>query len=67
MRFVAYHMCSDVTATAVPADQALTTWVLWFWSLCAFLPVIFTNLMVWLRSEEDADDALRRLVRGERH
>jgi cytochrome c oxidase assembly factor CtaG len=52
---------------SVAADQALTTWVLWFGSLCAFLPVIFTNLMVWLRSGEDADDALRRLVRDERH
>jgi cytochrome c oxidase assembly factor CtaG len=48
---------------SVAADQALTTWVLWFTALCAFLPVIFTNLVVWLRSDEDPDEALRRLVR----
>ena len=52
---------------SVAADQALTTWVLWFTSLCAFLPVIFTNLVVWLRSGEDPDGALRRLVRDVRH
>jgi cytochrome c oxidase assembly factor CtaG len=51
---------------SVAADQALTTWVLWFTSLCAFLPVIFSNLIVWLRGGEDADDALRRLVRDGR-
>jgi len=51
---------------SVSADQALTTWVLWFASLCAFLPVIFANLAIWLRSDEDPDDALHRLVRDGR-
>ncbi len=51
---------------SVSADQALTTWVLWFASLCAFLPVIFANLALWLRSDEDPDDALHRLVRDGR-
>ncbi len=51
---------------SVSADQALTTWVLWFTSLCAFLPVIFANLAIWLRSDEDPDDALHRLVRDGR-
>ena len=42
------------------------TWVLWFTSLCAFLPVIFSNLVVWLRGDDDADEALYRLVRDGR-
>ena len=52
---------------SVAADQALTTGVLWFTSLCVFMPVIFTNLVLWLRSDEDPDDALYRLVRDRRH
>lgn len=50
---------------SVPADQAVTTGVLWFVSLCAFVPVVFTTLMVWLRSDDDHDDALYRLMRDE--
>jgi cytochrome c oxidase assembly factor CtaG len=65
--YEAFHHVAG-RSLSVAADQALTTWVLWFTSLCAFLPVIFTNLIVWLRSGEDPDDALRRLVRnGRRH
>jgi len=48
---------------SVSADQAITTAVLWFMSLCAFIPVIFSNLVIWLRSDDDPDDALYRLVR----
>lgn len=51
---------------SVWADQAITTGVLWLTALCAFLPVIFSNLMLWLRSDEDADEALYRLVRDGR-
>jgi cytochrome c oxidase assembly factor CtaG len=51
---------------SVSADQAFTTGTLWFVSLCAFLPVIFANLILWLRSDEDPDDALHRLVRDDR-
>jgi cytochrome c oxidase assembly factor CtaG len=51
---------------SVSADQAITTGVLWFASLCAFLPVIFSNLVIWLRNDEDPDDALYRLVRDGR-
>ncbi len=51
---------------SVAADQAVTTGVLWFTSLCAFLPVIFVNLVTWLRSDEDPDEALHRLVRDGR-
>jgi cytochrome c oxidase assembly factor CtaG len=51
---------------SVPADQAIATGVLWFTSLCAFVPVIFSNLMIWLRGDDDPDEALHRLVRDER-
>ncbi len=51
---------------SVSADQALTTGVLWLTSLCAFIPVIFSNLVLWLRSDEDPDDALYRLLRDRR-
>jgi cytochrome c oxidase assembly factor CtaG len=51
---------------SVSADQAITTGLLWFLSLCAFVPVVFSNLMLWLRSDEDPDDALYRLVRDGR-
>jgi len=51
---------------SVAADQAIATGVLWFTSLCAFVPVIFSNFMIWLRSDEDPDEALHRLVRDER-
>ncbi len=49
------------------ADQAVTTAVLWLASLCAFVPVVFTALMAWLRADHDHDhdDALYRLVRDE--
>lgn len=49
--YVAFHHVAG-DGLSVAADQALTTWVLWFTSLCAFVPVIFTNLVVWLRGEE---------------
>jgi cytochrome c oxidase assembly factor CtaG len=52
---------------SVAADQELTTGVLWLASLCVFIPVIFANLVLWLRSDEDPDDALYRLVRDRRH
>ncbi len=51
---------------SVSADQALTTGILWVTSLGAFIPVIFSNLVLWLRSDEDPDDALYRLVRDRR-
>jgi cytochrome c oxidase assembly factor CtaG len=51
---------------SVSADQAITTGILWFTSLCAFVPVIFSNFMTWLRGDEDPDEALHRLVRDER-
>lgn len=52
---------------SLSADQQLTTGVMWFISGCAFIPVIFWNLVHWLQSEESPDEELHRLVRTERH
>lgn len=47
-------------------DQLLTTGVIWFISAGAFLPVIFSNLVQWLKSEEDPDHELHQLIRKDR-
>jgi hypothetical protein len=51
---------------SLAADQQFTTGTLWFVALCAFVPVIFSNLIAWLRSEEDPDQELHVLARQER-
>jgi len=51
---------------SVWADQQLATGVMWFVSACAFIPVVFWNLVRWLQAEEDPDQELHRLVRQER-
>lgn len=51
---------------SLSADQQLATGVMWFVSACAFVPVIFANLIRWLQAEEDPDEELRVLVRQER-
>ncbi len=51
---------------SLSADQQLTTGVMWFISGCAFVPVVFWNLIRWLQSEEDPDEELHRLIRQER-
>ena len=48
------------------ADQQFSTAVLWAVAAAAFLPVIFVNVVTWLRSDEDPDDELYRLIRAER-
>jgi len=48
---------------SVWADQQLTTGVLWLAAICAFIPVIFWNLMSWLRTDDDPDNEMHRLVR----
>jgi cytochrome c oxidase assembly factor CtaG len=47
-------------------DQELATAVLWGLAAAAYVPVVFANLMAWLRNDEDPDDELRRLLRAER-
>jgi hypothetical protein len=47
-------------------DQLLTMGLIWFISAGAFLPVIFSNLNQWLKSEDDPDDELHQLIRKDR-
>jgi cytochrome c oxidase assembly factor CtaG len=51
---------------SLSADQQLTTGTMWFVSGCAFIPVVFWNLIRWLQSEENPDQELHRLMREER-
>jgi cytochrome c oxidase assembly factor CtaG len=63
-----YHAYSHHPGTgfSLSADQQLTTGMLWFVSACAFIPVVYWNLIRWLQSEEDPDEELHHLVRQER-
>lgn len=47
-------------------DQELASAVVWFAAACAFVPVVFADVFGWLKSEEDPDAELRRLVRAAR-
>jgi len=51
---------------SAPADQQFSTLVLWSVAAVAFMPVVFWNLLQWLRSEDDPDVELHRLVKEER-
>jgi cytochrome c oxidase assembly factor CtaG len=51
---------------SLAADQQLTTGTMWLAFGGAFIPVIFSNLIRWLQSEEDPDEAMQALVRLER-
>jgi cytochrome c oxidase assembly factor CtaG len=48
------------------ADQEIATGLLWLAAICSFAPVIFTDVMAWLKNTEDPDAELRRLVKAER-
>jgi len=61
----AYHHYLGVGLSR-SADQQISTGVLWFAAACAFLPVIFVDVMEWLKKEDDPDAELYRLVRAER-
>jgi cytochrome c oxidase assembly factor CtaG len=62
----AYHYFAG-RGISLAAEQQLTTGVLWFLAACAFVPVVFWNLVQWLKAEEDPDHELHRLARRERH
>jgi len=47
-------------------DQQFTAGVMWFIAAVAFIPLVFSNLNRWLRSEDDPDDELCQLVRRDR-
>ena len=51
---------------SLSADQQLSTGMMWFISGCAFIPVVFWNLVQWLQSEDDPDEELHHLLNQER-
>ena len=54
-----HHLGSPI---GVVADQEVSTGVLWATATTAFVPVIFANLMRFLRGDEEADDELGQIV-----
>ena len=48
------------------ADQQIASAVLWFVAAANFMPVIFWNAMMWLRTDEDPDAELLALERADR-
>ncbi len=60
-----YHSLGHV-GMSVAADQEIATFVLWFAAATVFVPVVFANLMTWLRAEEDPDHGLYRLLKENR-
>jgi cytochrome c oxidase assembly factor CtaG len=44
------------------ADQQFSTAVCWFVAALSFMPVVFWNLLTWLRSEDDLDTGLPRAM-----
>ena len=64
--YPAYHHRPGV-GLSVAAEQQLSTGILWLAAACAFVPLVFTDVLEWLRREDDPDTELRRLLRAERH
>lgn len=48
------------------ADQQIASAVLWLVSTLTFVPVIFWNALMWLKTEDDPDTELISLLRAER-
>ena len=47
------------------ADQQIASAVLWLFSAVTFMPVIFWNALMWLKTEDDPDTELIGLLRAE--
>lgn len=50
---------------SLAADQQVAAGAMWALATASFVPLIFWNLLRWLRGEEDPDHELDRLVREE--
>ncbi len=48
------------------ADQQIASAIVWFVAAVSFVPVIFWNAVMWLRTEDDPDAELLGLLRAER-
>lgn len=63
--YLAFHHAGQ--GISLQADQQVSTGIMWVVALCVFLPVIFGDMMGWLKNSDDDPDAeLRRLIRAER-
>lgn len=56
---------AGISLSAV-ADQEIAAGILWFSAACAFVPVVFGDIVAWLKEGDDPDAELRRLLRSER-
>jgi len=61
----AFHHVAG-SGLSASADHQLSAAVLWAVTAATFMPVIFWNLVQWLRNEDDPDDELYRLLGQER-
>jgi len=58
-----HHVGGGLSAAA---DQQIASAVLWFFAAVAFVPLIFWNALLWLKTDEDPDTELLALTRAER-
>jgi len=58
-----HHVGGGLSAAG---DQQIASAVLWFFASGAFVPVIFWNALLWLKTDEDPDTELLALARAER-
>lgn len=58
-----HHVTDGFSAVA---DQEIACAILWFAAACTFVPVVFSDLMAWLKDDNDPDAELRRLIQSER-
>ena len=58
-----HHVAGGLSAAA---DQQIASAVLWFFAAAAFVPLIFWNALLWLKTDEDPDAELLALTRAER-
>jgi cytochrome c oxidase assembly factor CtaG len=58
-----HHVAGGLSAAA---DQQIASAVSWFVAAVAFVPVIFWNAVMWLKTEDDPDTELITLIRTDR-
>lgn len=62
--YVAFHHSTQ--GMSAGADQEISTGILWMSAFATYLPVVFGDVMGWLKNSDDPDAELRRLIRAER-
>jgi cytochrome c oxidase assembly factor CtaG len=61
--YTAFHHVAG-RGLSVAADQQFSTAVLWLVATLAFMPVVFWNVLAWLRAEEQPDAGAYRSMAG---